>query len=68
VGDKADQLSNPPDVRLSSGQPNVCEERVDGPYLSAPTRSQIPKARQPRLLEPDGRRAFGCDALRLNGQ
>jgi hypothetical protein len=64
----AGQLSNPLDVPLSSGQPNVCEERVDGPYLSAPTKIQIRKARLPRLLEPDGRRAFECDALRLNGQ
>lgn len=68
MGCKAGHLSNLPDIHLSSGQPNVCEERVDGPYLSALTKNQIRKARQPRLLEPDGRRAFGCDALHLNGQ
>jgi hypothetical protein len=64
----AGQLSNPLDVRLSSGQPSVCEERVDVPYLSAPRKNQTLRARLPRLLEPDGRRAFGCDASRLNGQ
>ena len=64
----AGRLNNPLDVRLSSDQPSVCEERADGPYLSAPTTNQIPRARLPRLLEPDGRRAFGYDASRLNGQ
>jgi hypothetical protein len=64
----AGQLSNPLDVPLSSGQPSVCEERADGPYLSEPTKNQNPRARLPRLLEPDGRRAFGCDASRLNGR
>jgi len=66
-GWKAGHLSDPLDARLVSGQPNVCEERVGGPCLSAPGNNLLQKARQPRLLEPDGRHVFGCDALRLNG-
>jgi hypothetical protein len=67
AGWKADHLSDPLDVRLGSGQPSVCEERVEFPCLSPLTKHLLQKATQPRLLEPNGPHAFGCDALHLNG-
>lgn len=67
AGWKADHLSDPLDVRLGSGQPNECEERVECPCLSALTENLLQKVTLLRLLGPNERHAFGCDALRLNG-